>query len=225
MEKPPKELSIVMLKTDDFPIAHLSKLTEQINNWLGDMIRTGQLPADEKESTAAPTPTAYRLGEQFLMVSMKDPEVRIVNSLGSDLGELVTLTGRRHHQLKYRQRAVAYARSLVEQDETLCQLFATKLAPNVEKAIAWLDARESEFASGSWRVRLVTIPTFHTHAFLIQRMENGSQVPAGDSIVFVVSAPKWLDKLPRERLLTSTEFLLGFKNKTPIIGLRRQRAS
>ena len=33
-----------MFKTDPFPPANLNSLTEQINNWLGDMIRNGQLP-------------------------------------------------------------------------------------------------------------------------------------------------------------------------------------
>lgn len=211
-----------MLKSDYFPNAHLSTLSEQINNWLGDMIRTGQLPSD-----AVAASTSYELGEQFLMVSMKDPEVHAVKSLDRDLGELVTLTGRRHHQLKYKQMAVAYARSLVAKDDALCQLFATRLAPHVQEAIEWLDKLESEvpeFANGSWRVRLVSIPTFHTHAFLIQQVQNGSDVALGNSYVFVVSAPDWVDKLPRQRLLTSREFLLGFKDKTPIIGIgQRQR--
>lgn len=210
-----------MLKTDDFPTAHLSKLTEQINDWLGDMIRTRQMPSDDMTGSSS-----YELGEQFLMASIKDPEVRAVTSLDRDLGELVTLTGRRHHQLKFKHRAVAYARSLVPtdgQDETLCQLFATKLAPSVQKAIAWLDEHETDFDSGSWRVRLVTIPTFHTHAFLIQKLDNGSDVTVGDSVVFVVSRPKWLDTLPKQTLLTSKEFLLGFKDKTPIVGIEMKR--
>ena len=69
-------------------------------------------------------------------------------------------------------------------------------------------------------MRLVTIPTFHTHAFLIQEKGiNGSDVASGDSYALVVSAPGWLDELPRQKLLTTKEFLLGFKDKTPIIGL------
>lgn len=218
-----------MFKTDPFPPANLNSLTEQINNWLGDMIRNGQLPPLKDEapldhvtrSTSSPT-GSYELGEQFLMACLNDPEVHAVRSLDRDLGELVTLTGRRHHQLKYKQTAVAYARSLVANDEALCQLFATKLAPKVQEAIAWLDERENErpeFAEEPWRVRLVTIPTFHTHAFLIQKVENGSDVASGDSYALVVSAPGWLDELPRQKLLTTKEFLLGFKDKTPIIGL------
>jgi hypothetical protein len=213
---PNTELSNIMLKTDDFPAAHLGTLTEQINNWLGDMIQTGQLPPDENNSGAAPT--AYELGEQFLMFSMKDPQ-EYAESSDPNLSKLLMPTGRRHHQLKYKQKAIAYARSLVDQNESLCQLFATKLAPSIQEATAWLDDHETEFDTGSWRVRLVTIPTFHTHAFLIQELENGSDVTVGDSYVFVVSRPKWLDKLPKRTLLTPGEFLLGFKDKTPIIGI------
>lgn len=215
-----------MLKTDVFPDAHLGTLTEQINNWIGDMIRTGQLPP-AKNGSAAENAAEYELGEQFLMVSMKDPEVyAAVESFDRDLGELVTLTGRRHHQLKYKQSAVAYARSLIDDNEALCQLFVTKLAPSVQAAIAWLDAHEDEFANGIWRVRLLTIPTFHTHAFLIQKVEEGSDVPISDSIVYVVSAPPWLNKLPSEQTLTTREFLNGFKGKSPIIGVNvRRRAS
>lgn len=223
-----------MLTTDEFPAAYLSTLTQQINNWLSDMIRTGQLPSDAyrrrseqgMESTSTGSDTTYELGEHFLMVSMKDPEVYAVEAPDRDLGDLVTLTGRRHHQLKYKKRAVAYARSLVAKEEALCQLFATRLASHVEDAIAVLDKSENEipeFASEPWRVRLLTIPTFHTHAFLIQKLKNGSDAVDDDSYVYVVSAPPWLDELPRERLLKSKEFLLGFRGKTPINGLREQR--
>jgi len=235
MEKPSEELSNRMLKTDDFPVAHLATLTNQINDWLGDMIQTGQFPSNKKEaptgdgtaSISESAVVAYELGEQFLMVSLQDPEMQAVMSLNEDLGELVTLTGRRHHQLKCQQKAFAYARSLIYKDEALCQLFATSLAPNIQGAIKWLDEHETEgspFANGSWRVRLLTIPTFHTHAFLIQKIENGSDVSVGEDYLLVISAPKWLEQLPKERLLTSSEFLLGFKDKTPITGLDgRQR--
>ena len=212
-----------MLKSDDFPPEHLKALTEQINNWLGDMIRNHQLrPAHVMDSGSATTTDSYELGEQFLMACLNDRELRDVNSLDRDLGNLVKLTGRRHHQLKQKKEAVAYARSLVG-NETLCQLFATKLAPKIQEAIEWLDAHENEFpefAEASWRVRLVTIPTFHTHAFLIQKLENGSDVPTGESYIFVVSAPDWLEKLPKQRLLRTREFLLAFQSKTPIIGVR-----
>jgi hypothetical protein len=187
------------------------------------MIRTGQLPPATNGS-AAENAAEYELGEQFLMVSMKDPEVyAAVESFDRDLGELVALTGRRHHQLKFKQRAVAYARSLTDEKEALCQLFATKLAPSLQDAIAWLDAREDKFATGVWRVRLLTIPTFHTHALLIQEVENGSDIPISDSIVYVVSAPTWLNKLERDQFLTTREFLSGFKGKTPIIGVNARR--
>ena len=219
----------VMLKSDDFSDERRDSLVKQINNWLGDMIRNKQLPPDKREAplddsdpTSLPTGGAYELGEQFLMACLNDPEVHAVESLDRDLGELVTLTGRRHHQLKYNKKAVAYARSL-ERDDSLCQLFATKLAVKLQGAINWLDAHDNELpesATATWRVRLVTIPTYHAHAFLIQKMKNGTDVAVGDSCVFVISAPDWLDKLPKEDFLTSRQFLLGFKDKKPIIGLR-----
>ena len=213
-----------MLKTDDFPPQHLETLTEQINNWLGDMIRSGQLRLEHWDSESSTTSGSLELGEHFLMAFLDDRKIRARDSLDQDLGQLVTSTGRRHHQLKYKKRAVAYARSLVDQDETLCQLFATKLAPKVDSAIAWLDAREDqipEFVESSWRVRLVTIPTFHTHVFLIQRVEeDGSEVPDAESYIFVVSAPPWMDDLPKEKLLRTREFLLAFQSKAPILGVR-----
>jgi hypothetical protein len=225
-----------MLKSDDFSDERRDSLVEQINNWLGDMLRSGQLPAangepppDDSDQTPLTTGGSYELGEQFLMACLNDPEFHAVNSLDRDLGELVTLTGRRHHQLKYidgqthNKRAVAYARSRVDENDSLCQLFATKLALDVEKAISWLDAPANEppeFGAASWRVRLVTIPTYHAHAFLIQKMKNGTDLAVGDSQIFLISAPPWLEKLQEKKLLTSREFLLGFKDKKPIIGLR-----
>lgn len=210
-----------MLKTDDFPPEHLQTLTAQINEWLGDMIRTGQLRMDRVTgSPSAATADAFELGEQFVMAVLNDKEIRDVNSLNRDLGDLVKLTGRRHHQLKFQKKALGYARSLVGKKETLCQLFATKLAPKVQAAIEWLDARENQFAGATWRVRLVTVPTYHTHAFLIQQLEDGSDVSTGDSFILVVSAPNWMDRLPQQQLLKTREFLLAFQSKAPIIGVR-----
>src|SRR5205814_7769671 len=160
----------------------------------------------------------YELGEQFLMACLNDAEIHAPQSLNQDLGKLITLTGRRHHQIKYitkehstkeySTKALAYARSL-DVDDSLCQLFATKLAGKLQEAISWLDAHENELpdsGTATWRVRLVTIPTYHAHAFLIEKM-NGTDVIPGDSYVFVISAPNWLDELPREELLTSRQFL------------------
>jgi len=211
-----------MLKTDDFPAEHLQTLTKQINNWLGDMIRTGQLRMDRVTgSQSAATADSFELGEQFLMAFLDDKQIRDVNSLDRDLSDLVKPTGRRHHQLKYNKKALAYARSLVEKEETLCQLFATKLAPKIQDAIEWLDEREDEFAGAAWRVRLVTVPTYHTHAFLIQQLENGSNVSTGDSYILVVSAPEWMhSRLPSQTLLRTRDFLLAFRSKVPIIGVR-----
>jgi len=211
-----------MLKTDDFPAEHLQTLTKQINNWLGDMIRTGQLRMDRVTgSQSAATADSFELGEQFLMAFLDDKQIRDVNSLDRDLSDLVKPTGRRHHQLKYNKKALAYARSLVEKEETLCQLFATKLAPKIQDAIEWLDEREDEFAGATWRVRLVTVPTYHTHAFLIQQLENGSNVSTGDSYILVVSAPEWMhSRLPSQTLLRTRDFLLAFRSKVPIIGVR-----
>jgi len=209
-----------MLTTDDFPPEHLQTLTEQINNWLGDMIRSRQLRLDSVTgSQSAATADSFELGEQFLMAVLNDKEIRDVNSLNKDLGALVKPTGRRHHQLKYQKKALAYARSLVEKKETLCQLFATKLAPKVQDAIEWLDAHEDEFAGATWRVRLVTVPTYHTNAFLIQQLENGSNVSTGDSYILVISAPEWMRTLPQHQLLRTREFLLAFQRKVPIIGV------
>lgn len=212
-----------MLKSDDFPKRYLMPLTQQINNWLSDMIRHRRLPLDpvmEAEKTIALD--SFELGEQFLMACLNNPQIHAVRSLDRDLGELVTLTRRRHHQLKYKKRAWAYARSRVDRHETLCQLFSTKLAVRVEEAIALLDKLENEFpefAEATWRVRLITIPTFHTHAFLIQQVENGSEVPVGESYILVVSAPEWMEELPLQKLLRTRDFLVAFDNKTPILGV------
>ena len=210
-----------MLKTDDFPPEHLQTLTEQINNWLGDMIRTRQLRLDRViASQSAATADSFELGEQFVMAVLNEKQIRDENSLDKNLGDLVKLTERRHHQLKYKKKALAYARSLVNHEETLCQLFATKLAPKVQEAIEWLDVHEDEFAGATWLVRLVTVPTYHTHAFLIEQLKNGSDVSTGDSYILVVSAPEWMSNLPRQQLLRTREFLLAFESKVPILGVR-----
>jgi len=217
-----------MLKTDDFPPRNLKPLTEQINNWLGDMIGSGQLTLDRgvMDSGSPMTMDSFELGENFLMAFLDVDEIRNPKSLGRDLAELVTLTGRRHHQLKNRKRAFGYARSLVPKNpedgkpETLCQLFATQLAPKIQDSIEWLDDHEDKFATATWRVRLVTIPTFHTHAFLIQQLKNGSDVTTGESRVLVVSAPEWMESLPFQTILSTKEFLKAFETKSPIIGVR-----
>jgi hypothetical protein len=221
-----------MLETDKFPAAYLTKFASQVNNWLGDMIKSGHIHAPKKRPSkpnmpagpdAQPAADSYQLGERFVMLFLNDPQVHAVRSLNHDLSELVTPTGRRHYQIKQNGDAVAYARSVIDEGESLCQLFATRLAENVHKAIEKLDEYESshpEFATKSWRVRLVTVPTFHTHAFLIQRIQTGNEVATSGSYIYVVSAPDWLRKLPRETMLNSRQFLMGFEGERPIIGLR-----
>jgi hypothetical protein len=205
-------------------------LVKQINNWLGDLIRNKQLPYDQNEvplDDSAPMALSARgsweLGEHFLMACLKQPEVLAVTSLDKDLSGLIEPTGRRHHQLKFNKIPLAYARSLVEDDDSLCQLFATRLAGKVENAITWLDTPQNqppEFTEGTWFVQLVTIPTYHAHAFLINKTQNGNGAAVGDSFVFVISAPPWLESLQEKRLFDTREFLLAFKDKKPIIGLQ-----
>lgn len=226
-----------MLETDQFPAEYLPKFTSQVNNWLGDMIRDGQIPeAKEKTgkakkaagSAAQPKADSYQLGENFLMMFLNDPELHAVSSLDRDVSELVMPTGRRHYQINRNGRAIAYARSLIkgngsiEENESLCQLFPTTLAKKVQKAIRGLDAYErkhAQFAAKRWRVRLVTIPTFHTHAFLLQRIQNGDEEVTSGSFLWVVSTRPWLEKLTEGKMLSSRRFLLGFKDKAPILGV------
>lgn len=214
-----------MLKSDDFQPRHLKTLIPQIDSWLGDMIGSGQLSMDRVMDSDSPmTMDSFELGEQFLMECLNEEEIHDVKSWDRDLADLITPTGRRHHQLTNQKRAFGYARSLVTNDdtpETLCQLFATQLAPKIQDAIEWLDRHEEEkFSEGTWRVRLVTIPTFHTHAFLIQQLENGSDVSIGESYILVVSKPKWMETLPLHKLLRTKQFLQAFEGKSPIIGVR-----
>jgi hypothetical protein len=223
-----------MLKSDDFSDERRKGLVNQLNNWLGDMIRTKQLPCEKKcvplddsDLMALPARGSWELGEQFLMACLNQPEVHAVKSLDKDLSELAELTGRRHHQLKYNKIPLAYARSLVKDNDSLCQLFATKLAGKVENAITWLDTPQNQppqFAEGTWLVRLLTIPTYHAHAFLIQKAQNGNGVAVGDSYVFVVSAPAWLENLQDKKLFDTREFLLAFKDQKPIIGLQTSKS-
>jgi len=220
-----------MLETDKFSAEYLPNFTKQVNNWLGDMIESGHIRAlsngslkrgKAAGSSAQPEAGSYELGERFLMLLLKHPEIHAVESLDRDLSELVTRTGRRHYQIKANHKAVAYARSLVSKNEALCQLFSTKLAGNIQDAILWLDEHErqhADFAAEPWRVRLITIPTFHTHAFLIQRARNGDPDATSGSYVYVISAPEWLHELPRGTLLSSREFLMGFAGAKPIIGI------
>jgi hypothetical protein len=218
-----------MFKSDDFPQEHLATLAAQINSWLGDMIRSGHLPAARKSSGSVSSTdsdgemdrTAFQLGEQFVMVSLNHPEVISIEQPNYDLRALVALTGRRHHQIKYGPDAIAYARSLVDDNENLCQLFATRLAQNVQKAMVQLDKYEDgEFADGTWRVRLLTVPPFHTHAFFLQKVNDANQVLEDDSQLFVISAPDWMERLRSHTLLSSSDFLSAFEGEKPIAGLR-----
>ena len=219
-----------MFETDQVPEAYLPKFAAQVNNWLGDMIRSGHIRGARKWATRLKKTVgsgqtdagSYQLGERFVMLFLTEPKRLAVTSLDRDLSELVTPTGRRHYQIKQNGEAVAYARSLIDQQESLCQLFGTRLANNIQAAIEGLDAYETqaEFGAGRWRVRLMTIPTFHTHAFLIQKIENG-EVAANGSYIYVISAPEWLRNLQERTMLDSKDFLLAFKGHKPILGVRQ----
>src|SRR6185295_16964697 len=100
-----------MLTSDEFPPDCKDSLIPQINSWLGDMIRTGQLPStdaeaafDHSDPTSLPPGGSYELGAQFVMTRLDDVEVHVNKSLDRDLRGLVTPTKRRHHQLKYKHQ-------------------------------------------------------------------------------------------------------------------------
>lgn len=220
-----------MLQSDRFPTEYRNKLTSQINSWLGDMIAAGRFHPESRRSsngTSHATEAEYKLAEQFVMVCLSDPHKRADDALDNDLANLVTLTGRRHHQIKENEEAVAYARSLVCREEDLCQVFASKLAGELQGAIKALDALESknpEFAAELWRVRLLTVPMFHTHAFLIQKIDDSSHVADEGSKLFVIATPYWLKEIPKHQLLDSRTFLFGFKDAQPIVGIKAPRMS
>jgi len=229
-----------MFTVDEFE-PDLNRLTEQHNSWLGAAVyQTQALPevqapalnanalkdssggaarAGEAELIPDLSPANYELGASFLVFSLDADVVQTKQWVGRDLSELVKPTLRRHHQLKLNGQAVAYSRTLIDNDE-LCQLWVTEIAAAIEDAIEWVEEFENkypEYAAANPLVRLLRVPPYGVYAFWIQKQGQESDV--------LVIWPKDSDTLPRERLLNSEEFLSGLESAVPMAGLTGPRVN
>lgn len=214
-----------MFNVDNFE-GDLNKLTNQHNSWLGAAIhQVNALPSERTlainalddagagEATPEPPQTEYELGASFLVYYLDDDVLQPNGWDGSDLSQLVKDTGRRHHQLKSNGKAVAYSRTLVENDE-LCQLWVTEVAGAIQEGFEWLQRFEEsnpEYAAADPLVRLLRVPSFGIYAFWIQKTKEGET-----SDVLVVW-PRELDT--PYRLRNTEEFLGGLGDAVPMNGL------
>lgn len=115
------------------------------------------------------------------------------------LEKLARRTGRWHHQIRFAGTADAYARSMPlgadAQSWDIREIYEGELAPQVDKAIDWIDKNVQDDPE----VRLLVIPAYYTHAFWL--------VQPGNNQVVVIDAPKQYTNIQTQKVYTSREFL------------------
>lgn len=227
-----------MFHTDRITPNELGNLTDQLNNWLGDMIGGGLLPKNNapdsppdaiglNELAGIVPDSGYRLGESFIVWTLEYETIESQDSLVKDLSELIRPTDRRHHQLRIDQKPIAYAWSIISENETICQVFVSKLAEDIQQAMAWIDDYEKTNPSNANTdplVRLLTIPSYDVTAFWIYKLmqpkpEGSFKEPQRESNVVIISAPSALERLRKEEFLDTRQFLGAFAGHLPAKGL------
>lgn len=175
----------------------------------------------EKRSPTRPPsssyqPTDVRCGESFTLYTLGTDKIRSYEPQqeegGDPLARLAKNTGRWHHQIKFDGVAQAFARSIIYEDKpkssSVREFFASPLAGRIDSAIKWID----EYVEDELLVRLLTVPSYRIEAFwLLDERTN-------ESYVLVVEAPPKFKELPRNRLISSREFLEVLSKNIPSAG-------
>ena len=232
---------VMSFHPDEFPEIEIDSLKGQLNNWLGDILPPPEANADSLDTFHAPgsadsasgasrepsapvVQTDYDLGESFVVYRLDASPFVSGDIPDRDLSELAESTNRWHHQLIADDKAIGYSRSLIS-GKGICQMFVSDLAGAIQEAIVWLNAFEekhTEYTVDLPRVRLLIVPGFNVYAFWIQRtkgFENADR-SGWESHVLAISVPISMDdKLPRERMLDTKQFLSAFHGVTPMLGL------
>lgn len=229
-----------MFHSDKVSPGDMTNLTGQLSNWLSEVIDAGLLPESKpansplsalnvnETSEMAAAGSDYRLGESFIVYTLDGETIESSDSQVKDLADLVRPTDRRHHQVRVDQKPVAFSRTIVSKNETVCQFFISKLAEDIQEAMAWIDDYEKRnpgYADTDPLVRLLIIPEYNLTAFWIYKLtrlkswRSFFQKPKRESNVVIISAPIELEKLKKEEFLNTRQFLQAFAGHSPITGL------
>jgi hypothetical protein len=229
-----------MFHSDEISPAAITNLTYQLNDWLGQVIDAGLISKSKPTNSPLEAPgvnesleivvagSDYRLGESFIVYTLDVDTIESLDSQVKDLRDLVRPTDRRHHQVRVDQKPIAFSRTIISQQETVSQFFISKLAEDIQKAMAWIDDYEKknpDYSNTDPLVRLLTIPEYNLTAFWIYKLRRPKswtsifKKPKRESNVLIISAPSELEKLKKEVFLNTRQFLQAFAGHSPIAGL------
>ncbi|HJQ23018.1 MAG TPA: hypothetical protein VKA60_03820 [Blastocatellia bacterium] len=196
-----------MVHTDSIPPEALARIADQIGIGI-----TGLLDPEQLDDLH------IELAESFQLWMIGAAPVQHFWQKSQDLFNCVQPTSRWHHQIKFNGEAAAFARSSPPDKDSeqwlLCELFVSSLAKRIEKGIAKIDQRETEFKNNPV-VRLLVAPAYQLYAFwLLDEIEMASRV-------MVIDCPKEFGKLKTYNFFNSSEFLAALP-RHHIVGVSYQ---
>lgn len=211
-----------MLRPDSMNESELEEVASQLTDWLNlEMTQKMSEAAGLSESLSgfdavtSPSP-AFTLEETFEVYMLGTNLIDRAIESGKDLIDFAKPTHRSHHQVKINNAPVGFARSLIDDERQVSQLFISDLAKAYDRSIKWLETFEAEhedLTTEDRLVRVLIVPAYHVHAFWLFSQELRK------SELLVIEAPAELKRLETNRLLSSREFFEAFKDVLPTAGL------
>lgn len=166
----------------------------------------------------APGPVELR--ESFALWALGLDAIRYGAAQNLPIARLARPLGRHHHQITAGGQAFAFARSTVAAGKPdrarLAELFVSPLAPQIDKAIDWIDQR----APGDPLVRMLAVPAFYLHAMWLIYPDAKSRVLIAD-----VAGAAWgsfsniLNGLGAEQFYEDRAFLRALAKAAPASGV------
>lgn len=160
--------------------------------------RIGNLMARHDEGVSPHAP--LELAESFEIFLLAADDITRATRRGIGLTKVIHRTGNWHHQIGAGGTPLAFARSAEpsrkQTDWSVSSVFVSELASKIEEAVKRIDAERPDDKT---TVRLVDLPAYHVHFFLIEspaevkrkprnkkrnREKNQSQIE-----VFVIASP------------------------------------
>jgi len=193
-----------MAKSKQLNTETVAKLTAQLGNLLA------------RHNLGIPADAQPKLGESFEIFLLGAGDIAAAAQPGGGLANVIRRTSHWHHQIIANGKALGFARSTepssTQSEWSVQKLFASNLASEIATAVDRIDRERPEDDA---EARLVFVPSYHLHAFLLES-------PRG-SEVLVVDSHYSESGLEAGQFYAETEFLKRLSGVPRIRGLVRRK--
>jgi hypothetical protein len=193
-----------MAHTDPISEECLNVLAADIGKHIGSVIPSSNHPH------------RIQMAENLRVCLLTAEEVTSAASTGKDLRMVAQETNRFHHQIRFDERAVAYARSIQTTTPqgglawSVREVAVTHLAENIDTALLFVEPRLLE---ESTLVRLLVVPAYRVHALWLINQSHRDQVVLADT-------PSH-SGLRAFEIMESTEFLAALSKENQVVGINQ----